>query len=233
MTAGPGRNPRRHRIEHAGAMYPALTARAAELGIVIVSQPGFLSALGDGFAAAFPGHADQLYAFGSWRRAGLTVAGSSDAPVISAAPAARHPRRGDPPHRRRPGTRAGRAAHRPGGARPVHHGGGYRDAPRRRDRLARAGQARRLRRPGRQPAAGRSRRGSPASRCWPPWWTGSPPTRPGTSFPRAEGLGPGALERTKGLPGPLSVPGSGAAVPRHRPERARTSPCVSIMAGGP
>jgi hypothetical protein len=88
-AAGPvagGRNPRRHRIEHAGAMYPALTARAAELGIVIVSQPGFLSALGDGFAAAFPGHADQLYAFGSWRRAGLTVAGSSDAPVISAAP---------------------------------------------------------------------------------------------------------------------------------------------------
>ena len=85
-SAPAGPNPRRHRIEHAGAMYPALTARAAELGIVIVSQPGFLSALGDGFAAAFPGQADQLYAFGSWRRAGLTVAGSSDAPVISAAP---------------------------------------------------------------------------------------------------------------------------------------------------
>jgi predicted amidohydrolase YtcJ len=85
-AAGTGRNPRRHRIEHAGAMYPPLTARAAELGIVIVSQPGFLSALGDGFAEAFPGHGDQLYAFGSWRRAGLTVAGSSDAPVISAAP---------------------------------------------------------------------------------------------------------------------------------------------------
>ena len=83
---GPGRNPRRHRIEHAGAMYPELTARAAELGIVIVSQPGFLSALGDGFAAAFPDRAGQLYAFGSWRRAGLTLAGSSDAPVISAAP---------------------------------------------------------------------------------------------------------------------------------------------------
>ena len=85
-AAGPGRNPRRHRIEHGGAMYPPLTARAAELGIVIVSQPGFLSALGDGFAAAFPGRGDQLYAFGSWRQAGLTVAGSSDAPVISAAP---------------------------------------------------------------------------------------------------------------------------------------------------
>ena len=85
-SAPTGRNPRRHRIEHAGAMYPPLTARAADLGIVIVSQPGFLSALGDGFAEAFPGHGDQLYAFGSWRRAGLTVAGSSDAPVISAAP---------------------------------------------------------------------------------------------------------------------------------------------------
>jgi len=85
-TSGPGRNPRRHRVEHAGAMYPPLAARAADLGIVIVSQPGFLSALGDGFAEAFPGHGDQLYAFGSWRRAGLTVAGSSDAPVISAAP---------------------------------------------------------------------------------------------------------------------------------------------------
>ena len=85
-ASGPGRNPRRHRIEHAGAMYPELTARAAEFGIVIVSQPGFLSALGDGFAAAFPGRSGQLYAFGSWRRAGLTVAGSSDAPVISAAP---------------------------------------------------------------------------------------------------------------------------------------------------
>ncbi len=154
-TGGAGRNPRRHRIEHAGAMYPPLTTRAAELGIVIVSQPGFLSTLGDGFAAAFPGQAGQLYAFGSWRRAGLTVAGSSDAPVISAAPLlgirdamTRRTAAG-------PGARPGRAADRPGGARPVHHGGGRRDAPGGRDRLAGAGQARRLHRPGRQPARGR------------------------------------------------------------------------------
>jgi predicted amidohydrolase YtcJ len=79
-------NPRRHRIEHAGAMYPALTARAAQLGIVVASQPGFLSTLGDGFAAAFPQSSDQLYAFASWRRAGIQVAGSSDAPVITANP---------------------------------------------------------------------------------------------------------------------------------------------------
>ncbi len=83
---GDGGNPRRHRIEHAGAMYPALTARAARLGIVVASQPGFLSTLGDGFAAAFPESRDELYAFASWRQAGITVAGSSDAPVITASP---------------------------------------------------------------------------------------------------------------------------------------------------
>jgi predicted amidohydrolase YtcJ len=85
LAAGPG-NPRRHRIEHGGAMYPPLAARAAALGIVVASQPGFLSALGDGFAAAFPDTVDQLYSFASWQRAGITVAGSSDAPVIAADP---------------------------------------------------------------------------------------------------------------------------------------------------
>ena len=60
LTPGGG-NPRRHRIEHGGAMYPPLAARAAELGIVVASQPGFLSSLGDGFAAAFPDRGDQLY----------------------------------------------------------------------------------------------------------------------------------------------------------------------------
>jgi predicted amidohydrolase YtcJ len=86
VLGGPAGNPRRHRIEHGGAMYPPLTARAADLGIVMVSQPGFMSTLGDGFCAAFGDRADKLYAFASWRRAGLTVAGSSDAPVITADP---------------------------------------------------------------------------------------------------------------------------------------------------
>jgi predicted amidohydrolase YtcJ len=67
-------------------MYPPLAARAAGLGIVVASQPGFLSVLGDGFAEAFGDRADQLYCFASWRRAGITVAGSSDAPVITADP---------------------------------------------------------------------------------------------------------------------------------------------------
>jgi predicted amidohydrolase YtcJ len=86
VLAGTGGNPRRHRIEHGGAMYPPLAARAAALGIVVASQPGFMSTLGDGFAAAFGDRADELYAFGSWRQAGITVAGSSDAPVITADP---------------------------------------------------------------------------------------------------------------------------------------------------
>src|SRR5579875_668514 len=86
-TLPPGAgNPRRHRIEHAGAMYPPLAGRAAALGIVVASQPGFLSALGDGFAAAFPDSRDDLYSFASWQRAGITVAGSSDAPVVSPDP---------------------------------------------------------------------------------------------------------------------------------------------------
>jgi predicted amidohydrolase YtcJ len=86
VLAGTAGNPHRHRIEHGGAMYPPLTARAAALGIVVASQPGFMSTLGDGFAAAFGDRTDDLYAFGSWRRAGITVAGSSDAPVITADP---------------------------------------------------------------------------------------------------------------------------------------------------
>jgi predicted amidohydrolase YtcJ len=79
-------NPRRHRIEHGGAMYPALRERAAAQHVVIASQPGFISLLGDGFAQAFPDTSDELYAFRSWLDAGLTVAGSSDAPVITADP---------------------------------------------------------------------------------------------------------------------------------------------------
>ena len=86
VLAGSPANPRRHRIEHGGAMYPPLISRAAELGIVVVSQPGFFSTLGDGFVEAFPDRSDQLYPFASWQRAGITAAGSSDAPVITASP---------------------------------------------------------------------------------------------------------------------------------------------------
>jgi predicted amidohydrolase YtcJ len=86
VLGGRSGNPLRHRIEHAGAMFAPLAARAASLGIVVASQPGFLSILGDGFAEALPERSDELYAFASWRRAGICVAGSSDAPVITGDP---------------------------------------------------------------------------------------------------------------------------------------------------
>jgi hypothetical protein len=79
-------NPLRHRIEHGGSMFAPLAARAASLGIVVAAQPGMLSSLGDGFAEALPERSDDLYAYASWRRAGICVAGSSDAPVITADP---------------------------------------------------------------------------------------------------------------------------------------------------
>jgi predicted amidohydrolase YtcJ len=87
-TVGSGRpgNPLRHRIEHGGSMFAPLAARAAALGIVVAAQPGMLSTLGDGFAEAFPERSDELYAYASWRQAGIGVAGSSDAPVITADP---------------------------------------------------------------------------------------------------------------------------------------------------
>jgi predicted amidohydrolase YtcJ len=79
-------NPLRHRIEHGGSLFAPLADRAASLGIVVAAQPGMLSILGDGFAEALPEHSDDLYAYASWRRAGICVAGSSDAPVITADP---------------------------------------------------------------------------------------------------------------------------------------------------
>jgi hypothetical protein len=67
-------------------MFAPLAARAAALGIVVAAQPGMLSILGDGFAEALPERSDELYAYASWRHAGVRVAGSSDAPVITADP---------------------------------------------------------------------------------------------------------------------------------------------------
>jgi len=86
VLGGRSGNPLRHRIEHGGSLFAPLAARAAALGIVVAAQPGMLSILGDGFAEALPERSDELYAYASWRRAGIRVAGSSDAPVITADP---------------------------------------------------------------------------------------------------------------------------------------------------
>jgi predicted amidohydrolase YtcJ len=75
-------NPLRHRIEHAGCLYPDLLARAAAMNIGVSSQPVFFSFLGDGFVEAFGEEpADRLYPFKSMLRAGIHLGGSSDCPV--------------------------------------------------------------------------------------------------------------------------------------------------------
>ncbi|MEZ0239326.1 MAG: amidohydrolase [Chloroflexota bacterium] len=80
-------NPLRHRIEHGGMFAPALRAVAARRNIHVVSQPGFLAPLGDGYVEAFGlARTQGLYPFASLLREGVLVAGSSDAPVISASP---------------------------------------------------------------------------------------------------------------------------------------------------
>jgi len=75
-------NPLRHRIEHAGCLYPGLLKRAAGMNILASVQPVFFGELGDGFIEAFgPEPANQLYPFKSMLRAGMTLGGSSDCPV--------------------------------------------------------------------------------------------------------------------------------------------------------
>ena len=75
-------NPLRHRIEHAGCLYPVLLRRAAAMNIGISSQPVFFSFLGDGFLEAFgEPMVHSLYPFKSMLRAGIHLGGSSDSPV--------------------------------------------------------------------------------------------------------------------------------------------------------
>jgi len=75
-------NPLRHRIEHAGCLYPELLARAAAMKIGVSSQPVFFSFLGDGFVEALgEEEAHRIYPFQSMLRAGVPLGGSSDCPV--------------------------------------------------------------------------------------------------------------------------------------------------------
>ncbi len=80
-------NPLRHRIEHAGCLYPNLLKRAVDMNIAASVQPVFFSELGDGFLEAFgPDLAHQLYPFKSMLKAGMKIGGSSDCPVSNLDP---------------------------------------------------------------------------------------------------------------------------------------------------
>jgi predicted amidohydrolase YtcJ len=71
----------RHRIEHASICPPQLARRAAALGLIAVSNPGFLVESGDRFLAdVLAADLPYLYDAGGLCDAGVCVAAGSDAP---------------------------------------------------------------------------------------------------------------------------------------------------------
>jgi predicted amidohydrolase YtcJ len=78
---GPG--PVHHRIEHFGLPTPAHMSRAAELGIMAAPQTIFIQEMGRNFRRYLPDALQaHVYPVGSMLAAGMTVALSSDAPVV-------------------------------------------------------------------------------------------------------------------------------------------------------
>jgi hypothetical protein len=79
--------PHRHRIEHCAECPPPLQQRLARLGVTVVTQPPFIYYRGDKYLSQVsPEVLPHLYPTGSLLRAGLRVAGSSDAPVVPLGP---------------------------------------------------------------------------------------------------------------------------------------------------
>jgi predicted amidohydrolase YtcJ len=75
-------NPLRHRIEHAGCLFPDLLKRVADMNIPIAVQPGFIGELGDGILEALgPQRAHGVFPYRSMLQAGICLGGSSDCPV--------------------------------------------------------------------------------------------------------------------------------------------------------
>lgn len=75
------------RIEHGAVIPLELIARIGELGLAVVTQPGFIADRGDNYLADVEAH-DQphLWRCGSLIEAGIAVAGSTDAPFGPADP---------------------------------------------------------------------------------------------------------------------------------------------------
>ena len=84
---GSGRLPAPDRIEHCSEITDASLQKLARTKVVIVTQPGFIYHGGDRYLAEVePERRRLLYRIGSLMRAGVAVAGSSDAPVIDPNP---------------------------------------------------------------------------------------------------------------------------------------------------
>ena len=73
----------RHRIEHCSICPPSLAKRLASLGILVVTQPSFIYYSGERYLRTVP--SDQfkcLYPIATLMRSKVTVAGSSDCPIV-------------------------------------------------------------------------------------------------------------------------------------------------------
>jgi len=81
------RRGRRHRLEHLAECPPPFVARVAALGLVVVTNPGFVYWRGDVYRRETDGAARAwLYRARSLVAAGVPVAAASDAPVVGADP---------------------------------------------------------------------------------------------------------------------------------------------------
>jgi len=78
---------RRHRIEHCSECPPQLLERLSKLRALVVTQPPFLYYSGERYLATLsPSQLQSLYRIKSFLSSGLTVAASSDCPVVPANP---------------------------------------------------------------------------------------------------------------------------------------------------
>jgi predicted amidohydrolase YtcJ len=69
------------RIEHASVVPPGLIDQLRRLGVTVVTQPNFVAERGDRYLADVePEEHDNLYRIASLQRAGIPVAGGTDAP---------------------------------------------------------------------------------------------------------------------------------------------------------
>jgi predicted amidohydrolase YtcJ len=75
------------RIEHGSVITPGAVERIAELGLTVVTQPGFVLERGDRYLVdVAPDEREHLYRCGSLLAHGVPVAGSSDAPYTDPDP---------------------------------------------------------------------------------------------------------------------------------------------------
>jgi len=81
------RQDHRHRIEHCSVCSPSLAKRIASLGVIVVTQPSFIFYNGDRYLRTVPdSNLKHLYPIATLMKNGVSVAGSSDCPIVPANP---------------------------------------------------------------------------------------------------------------------------------------------------